>query len=61
VFAELVGLCKGSVLPENFRNSFLRHVFSSIHSMSEARLFNSQLIRVQFLVRHRPMYGTKEV
>jgi hypothetical protein len=56
VFAELVGLCKGSVVPENFRNSLLGHVFSSIQSMSEARLFNSKLIRVQFLVRHRPVY-----
>lgn len=50
-----MGLCKGSVVPENFINNFLGHVFSSNQAMSVARLFNSQLIRVQFLVRRRPV------
>ena len=44
------------MVSENFGNSVLWHVFSSIQSMFEARLLKIQLIRVQFLVRHRPVY-----
>jgi hypothetical protein len=51
------GLCKGSVVPENCRKTFQGHAFSCILSMSAARFFcNSQLIWIQFLVRHRPVY-----